>query len=351
MSVLASTDWVDWVPTTATVLGTIALILVARALFRRSQSTDHAVETFRAQLVTIVITIVGLMVAILTLPSSIDSELALGAVGLLFTGILAISSQSIISNAMAGLMLRSVAGFRPGDFIEVAGHMGRVSERGLFHTEIQTPDRDLVTLPNSLMVTEPVKVVRGSGTIVSMQVSIGYDVSRHILEPLFAEAAERAGLLDPFIQILELGDHSVQYRIAGFLEDPRNLITARSRLRAAVLDSLSEANVEIMSPWYVARRDAGARPVVPHHVEPVDEAVDSAVHERIFDKAEAAGQLEVTRSDLADARRELEILESDRSGSDADSRSIIDARIARQRRRIASLEEAVDALADAYREE
>ena len=43
---------------------------------------------------------------------------------------------------------------------------GRVTERGLFHTEIQTEDRDLVTLPNLYLVTNPVKVVRTFLTVL-----------------------------------------------------------------------------------------------------------------------------------------------------------------------------------------
>ena len=60
--------------------------------------------------------------------------------------------------------------FRPGDFVRVGERLGRVTERGLFHTEIQTEDRDLTTLPNLYLVTNPVTVVRASGTIVSTTV-------------------------------------------------------------------------------------------------------------------------------------------------------------------------------------
>ena len=51
-------------------------------------------------------------------------------------------------------------------------HFGRVSERGLFHTEIQTQDRDLTMLPNLYLVTHPVTAIRSSGTIVSSIVTV-----------------------------------------------------------------------------------------------------------------------------------------------------------------------------------
>ena len=220
----------DWLPALAAIFITILVIAVLRIVLRRRGGIDNAETRFRMQLATVGILLLGLLVVVFLLPEGSDSDLAFSIVGLIVTGALAISSQSIIANAMAGLMLRSVSSFKPGDFIEVADSMGRVTERGLFHTEIQTADRDLITLPNAIMVNQPVRVVRASGTIVSATASLGYDVSRHTLEELFVAAAESAGLIDPFVQVIELGDYSVNYRIAGFLEDPRSLLAARSRL-------------------------------------------------------------------------------------------------------------------------
>jgi len=179
------------------------------------------------------------------------------------TGSIALSSQSIIANGRAGLMLRVVSDYRPGDFIEVGKHEGRVSEMTLLHTEIQTSERNLTTLPNALMITQPVTVVRSSGTVVSATVSIGYNVSHHWLEPLFVAATADAALEDGFMQVVDLGDYSVTYRVAGFLADPWRLLRARSQLRMAILDTLHAADVEIMSPMFVSGREASAQQAGP----------------------------------------------------------------------------------------
>ena len=63
-------------------------------------------------------------------------------------------------------MLKAVRSARPGDFITVADLTGRITEMGLLHTEVQTEFRDLVTVPNMYMVTQPMQVVRASGTII-----------------------------------------------------------------------------------------------------------------------------------------------------------------------------------------
>ena len=341
----ADTTWTDWLPAVVAVLLTAAAVVAVRWLLLRSTKDDRAERTVRAQVATIGLCLLGLLIVIFLLPDGSDSDLAFSVFGLIVTGALAISSQSIIANGMAGLMLRSMSSFKPGDFIEVADHIGRVSELGLFHTEIQTGDRDLVTLPNSLMVNQPVRVVRSSGTIVSATASIGYDVSRHQLEELFVEAATASGLIDPFVQVLDLGDYSVNYRIAGFLEDPRSLLAARSRLRGSILDTLSAAGVEIMSPMYVARRSVSNEPLLPHLIDPPATAARRTAEDRVFDKAELAGRVEATRTELAEARASMESLQGELDLLDADAdRAHVEAGIARFEQRIERLQRRIERL-------
>ena len=83
---------------------------------------------------------------------------------------------------MAGLMLQVAKSFSPGDFVRVGEYFGRVTERGLFHVEKQTEDRDLTTLPNLHLATNSITVVHSAGTIVSAELSLGYDVSHVLLK-------------------------------------------------------------------------------------------------------------------------------------------------------------------------
>lgn len=343
-------EFADWIPAIIVAAITFAAIFLVRWILQRRSGGDEADIGFRSQLGTAAVILVGLLVVIFVLPEGTDSDLAFSVFGLIVTGALAISSQSIIANAMAGLMLRTASSFKPGDFIEVAEHVGRVTERGLFHTEIQSADRDLVTLPNSLMVNQPVRVVRASGTIVSANASIGYDVSRHMLEELFVSAAEKAGLIEPFVQVVDLGDYTVNYRIAGFLEDPRSLLASRSRLRGAILDTLHGANVEIMSPMFIARREASNDPAIP---EPEDERRATSrrtAESRVFDKADAAAQIEETRSKLADAAENLDLLRLEVTNDDPEIAERAQRAVERAERRIELLQSRVASLTEAQQE-
>jgi len=222
----------------------------------------------------------------------------LGLVGLMISAAVALSSTTILGNAMAGLMHRAVGNFKVGDFVRTEGHFGRVTERGLFPTEIQTEQRDLVTLPNLFLATHPVRVIRRSGTIVTGEVSLGYDTSHAAVEPLLLAAAAAAGLKEPFVQILELGDFTVSYRVSELLTDVSRLLTVPSRLRSAMLDQLHGGGIEIASPTLMSTR-----------AFPCDQAIKDAAD----DQARAAAQadrdiLERRRDALAETivRREAE---------------------------------------------
>lgn len=201
------------------------------------------------------LTIFAIIGTILTLPISDSSRnQLLGIIGLLISGVVAFSSTTIVSNLMAGLLLRITKPFRIGDFISVSEHFGRVSERDLFDTEIQTVSSELIALPNTYFINNPVTTTRNSGTIISHTLSLGYELHHTMIESLLIEAAEKCELTDPFVQITELGDYSITYRVAGFLKEVKQLLTARSNLCKSILDVLHEAGVEIVSPTFMNQR-------------------------------------------------------------------------------------------------
>ena len=234
--------------------------LLNRIMTRRSAAVPGK-DTFRRQLILAVLSTLLLLAIIVTapLPESTRANL-ITLFGIALTATIALSSTTLASNAMAGLMLRVISNFKRGDYIRVDQFLGRVTERGLFHTEIQNERSDLVTLPNLFVASTPVTVVRLSGTFISAKVSLGYDVPHNEIEKHLIKAAESAGLVEPFIRILELGDFSVLYQVSGRLEDTKKFLGGKTVLHRAVLDTLHRNGVEIVSPNFMNQRqvtDAG----------------------------------------------------------------------------------------------
>ena len=190
-------------------------------------------------------------------------------------------------------------------------HFGRISNMDLLHVEIQTEDRDLTTLPNLYLVTNPVRVLRSSGTILHVNVSLGYEVPRQKVEEALMRAAEVTGLEKPFVQIRELGDFSVSYQVSGLLTDIEQLMGMRRKLRASTLDELHAAGIEIVSPNYMNTRSlgagaravpaAGAAEVTSNDTGLSDPDPDSVV----FDKAFEAESLDKLKNEYTEISQEL----------------------------------------------
>ncbi|MEO0794381.1 MAG: mechanosensitive ion channel domain-containing protein [Verrucomicrobiota bacterium] len=317
----------------------ISLWVAHHMLIGRHTSLGNE-KKFARQLVMLGLTLLGLIVIIQSLPLSDPSRNKLvGLVGILLSGIIAFSSTSIFANLAAGLLLRITKPFRTGDFIQVGDHFGRVSERGLFDTEIQSETRELIALPNMYCINNPVTTVRSSGTIVSASLSLGYDIDHARVESLLLVAAKKAELEEPFVHILELGDFSVTYRVSGFLTETRIMISARSKLRGYVLDVLHGEGIEIMSPNYMNQRQLGDGPkAIPESVplfrpkKPVGSAETLA-----FDKAERAEELEKVE------RRLLGEIDSFKSlikeATDEEEKKRIEAKMDQTKQLLSSLDE------------
>jgi small-conductance mechanosensitive channel len=292
----------------------VILILVGVYLFLERQKQPDDGKKFRNQMIMIALTLAGVLAIILVLPISehLRGQL-LSFLGILLSAAIALSSTTFLGNALAGVMLRVVRNFRMGDFIRVGEHFGRVSERGLFHTEIQTEERELVTLPNLHLVTQPVTTIRSSGTIISATLSLGYDVPHTRIEELLLQGAKEAGLEEPFVLTMELGDFSVTYRVAGLLTEVKQYISARSRLRTCAMDALHRGGVEIVSPTFMnTRAFAEDRQFIPKVSRVVAAApTTSAPEEVVFDKAEEAESLEAMGLRHAKLLEEIKALEEE----------------------------------------
>lgn len=317
-------------PVLVVIVSTIlALWIVRRYLFGRIPALEG--QNFSRQVTLLGIGAAGVVMAIIALPASEETRVELlRLLGLIVSAVIAFSSTTMISNAMAGAMLRSVRSFRAGDFMRVGDHFGRVTERGLFHTEIQSTNRDLVTLPNLYLVSHPVTVVRSSGTVVSAEVSIGYDVPHDRVERLLAEAAAEAQLDEPFVQILELGSFSVGYRVAGFRKDIRYIVSAGTLLRRAILDRLHAAGVEIASPTLMAQRPvATGERFIPRVRTKSRRAAEPEVapEDRVFDKADEAELMSGLKHERAEVEGRLKELNAALKKAGDEERGAIEAEI------------------------
>lgn len=343
MEYLQQTLLTFW-PFLTTLAGIAILLLAASWLAKRS---DKGAASPGYQLTQLLVIIVSTLAVIITLPLTDETQgQVLSLLGVVLTAVIAISSTTFVANAMAGIMLQATEPFRPGDYLQVGGHFGRVTKRSLVHTQMQTESRDISTLPNLLLVNTPITVLHREGTIISAEISLGYDIPYTRIEELLLKAAEESGLQEPYVMVKELLDHAVVYLVAGFLPDMKLLLTARSNLRKKALEQMHGHGVEIVSPSFMnQRRLAPDKKVIPdspvlHARRPGKEESDGpAPEEMIFDKAEEAANLEDARQQQEELRQSIKMLKAELKEADEDKKPGIEAEISVQEKQAALLQE------------
>ena len=329
MEILQST-FSKWVPTLLTILFFYAMYIFVKKLLER-QSRGHTDRGLIKSIVLFMIGLVGVISIVLAIPMDPAQKGQITSlIGIVLSAVLGLSSTTFIGNALAGIALKMRRSFKPGDFITVDGTFGRVTEQGLFHTEIQTIDRDLTTLPNMTLATNAVKVTRSSGTFIHAECSLGYDVNRLKIEEALLKAAEDCKLEDPFVHIITLGDFSIVYRVHGLLKDVKSIVSARSKLTGHVIDSLHDAGIEIVSPNFMNQRQVGETVFIPKKYRTNNKAVleDTKPENVIFDKAEEAEGLEKRKEMVADIDNKIkENQESLKNAASDEEKIAIEAKI------------------------
>lgn len=294
-------------PATALVALAAGLILVARWMSRRSHLEGSALAY---QLTVWFIASVAVISIVVVLPiESATRGQILSLLGVVLTAVIALSSTTFVANAMAGVMLQATQPFRPGDYVRVGTEFGRVTRRSLLHTQIQTETSDFTTLPNLLLVNTPVTVLHREGTIITAEVSLGYDIDYREVEPKLLEAASQAGLEEPFVLVEDLLDHAVGYRVCGFLPEMKHPLSARSKLRKKVLEVLHDNRIEIASPSFMNQRALApgdrAIPAPRLAAEPDGAHAEEAPETKIFEKAEEAASLEELKLEQENLRQNI----------------------------------------------
>src|SRR5579863_9063675 len=125
---------------------------------------------------------------------------------------LALATQGVLSNIVAGLSIIFSKPFRVGEYIAIAGVEGVVHGITLFSTTLTHVDHSRVVVPNRKIVGE---ILHNYGRIRQLEVSVGvaYDTDLPCALGLIEEVLQASArvLKDPraVVQPVQLGDSSV----------------------------------------------------------------------------------------------------------------------------------------------
>lgn len=185
--------------------------------------------------------------------------------------IVSLGSSTVIGNIIAGLVITYMRPFKIGDRIKLNDTTGNVIEKTPLVTRIRTPKNEVVTIPNSFVMSSHTvnfsQSAREYGLIIHSEVSIGYDVPWRKINKLLIEAAlNTPGVVDdprPFILSTSLNDWYPVYQVNAYIKDADKLAQIYSDLHQSIQDRFNEEGIEIMSPHYMAVRDGNASTLPP----------------------------------------------------------------------------------------
>ena len=185
----------------------------ARKVASRSKTFSSLLSEFMVLSARRLVLFVGFFVGLSALEINIGPVLAIiGAAGF----VIAFALQNSLSNFASGILMLVYRPFDTGDFINVAGTVGKVEAMNLLSTQLRSPDNQLVIVPNNSVWGDVITNITGiTQRRVDMVFGIGYnddiDKAQKILEEIVN--GHELVLKEPeaIVKLHELADSSVNF--------------------------------------------------------------------------------------------------------------------------------------------
>jgi small conductance mechanosensitive channel len=171
----------------------------------------------------------------------------------------ALATQGVLSNMVAGLSIIFSKPFRVGEYIAIVGVEGTVQNVTLFSTTLTHVDQSRVVIPNRKIVGE---ILHNYGRIRQLEVTVGVAYDTDLDTPLTliqqVLAANPRVLKEPaaVVQAVRFGDSSVALAVRPWVA-VQDQVAASGEICAAVLAALRAGGVVMPPPQREVRLIGG----------------------------------------------------------------------------------------------
>jgi small-conductance mechanosensitive channel len=211
------------------------------------------------RILTLVAWGLGISIAYPFVPGS--STDAFKGISVLVGLMLTLGSAGLITQAMSGLVVVYSRSLRKGDFVDINGVQGVVTEVAALAAKVVNVNNEEVTIPYSVVVASPIrnysKLAGSQGTLITTKVTIGYDAPWRQVHAMLIEAARKTlGVREtpaPYVYQRALSDFYVEYELFASIDEPSRRVPVLSALHASILDEFNRHGVQIMSPHYLGQ--------------------------------------------------------------------------------------------------
>jgi small conductance mechanosensitive channel len=236
-----------------------------RALSRvRGFRHDPTVLSFAAQVIRVLVLIIGLIAVLQRLGVQTTSIIAVLGAASLAVGL---ALQGTLSNVAAGVMLLILRPYRVGEVIDLGGVSGTVQRLDLFTTQLSNANNHKIVVPNSKVLSDVVINLTGQKTRrIEINFSVGYgddlNAARGVLAGV-ADAHDKV-LKDPapWTGVTGLLDSAVQITLQAWVK-AGDWWQVQADLMQGGKEALDEAGIEIPFPHQVAVPYGDEKDVLP----------------------------------------------------------------------------------------
>ncbi len=236
----------------------IAGIYAGRALgrmFDRSLGRMHLDPPVRILLVRVLRLIVLALFMIMALQNlGVELLPLIAGLGVAGAGV-ALATQGVLGNIVAGLTIIFTKPFRVGEYIAIVGVEGQVESIELFSTRLSHTDRSIVVVPNRKIVGE---IMHNYGQIRQLNLTVGIGRARDLDAALaVVQAVVDANPLllkepAPVVGVTRLGTGAITIAIAPWVKVV-DYVAAGGDLNRAIVDKFAASGIQYPAPPFEIR--------------------------------------------------------------------------------------------------
>ena len=241
------------------IAATVAVVVLASALserwFRQQERElqlryrgDFASAKTRFRLirrsVVAVVSIIGALAALSTVPDTQDLARTLLASGAVVAAIIGFALRTPLANVAAGMQLAFTQPFRLGDRIAVCEVTGVVEEIKLSYTVLRRDDGRRAFLPNEQLIATPIvnATIEDPTRAETVTVPVAPDADLAAARAVLLEVAEGVpGRVDdpaPSVRVVGVEREFVTLAVTAWVEDGTTALTVASLLRERSVERL-----------------------------------------------------------------------------------------------------------------
>ncbi len=211
------------------IVGSIAILIIGRIAARwlskiigrmmERAKVDKTIVTFFSNVIYYLLLAIVIVAALNNLGIPTTSIVAILGAGTLALGL---ALQDSLGNLAAGVVIVLLRPYKLGDYVEISGESGFVTDIQLFHTMLTTRDNKSIMVPNNDVLDNNITNYSKTQLIrLELVYGIGYSddllkAKRILLE--LVQADERVAK-DPAPEVIvtELGDSSVNFSVRPYV--------------------------------------------------------------------------------------------------------------------------------------